>query len=81
MKNKKTKYPDKDTHGNIRTRYAIICHGWEENDPNACGLVYLSRVEYERQMSNPNKTWECPICGLYPASFSDDNFDSFGGQQ
>lgn len=70
-----SKYPDKDDHGNVRTPYAIRCHGWEKDDPEAHGLVYLTEAQYDRQMELPHSTWSCPLCGIKPASWDDENFE------
>lgn len=38
------------------TAYATICDG-------ACGLVYMTEREYDRQMAQPGATWRCARCG------------------
>ena len=68
-------YPNKDAYGNPRTAYAIRCFGWEKDDPQACGFVYLTEADYNFQMSRPDKGWKCPLCGIYPAAWQDENFE------
>jgi len=56
------------TFGRPRTPYAITC---EEH-----GFVYLTKQEYDRQLSRPDDLWRCPVCRL-TAFWSDENYDSF----
>ena len=67
-------YPDKDAYGHPRTPYAIHCYGWEKNDPEAHGLVYITEVQYNAQMDRPDSLWACPLCGIKPAGWDDGNF-------
>lgn len=68
-------YPDQDQYGRSRTPYAIYCpEGPLEGYPG-CGLVYLTKAEYDFQMSRPDATWRCPVCGMYPARWDDDNYE------
>jgi hypothetical protein len=41
----------------------VRCHGrLVEGDPG-CGLQPLTALQYEQQLSVPNKPWRCPKCG------------------
>jgi hypothetical protein len=71
-------YPKKDQYGRPRTPYAIYCTSGPLEGYSGCGLVYLTDNEYNQQMMRPNATWRCPICGMYPARWDDDNYEQFG---
>lgn len=66
-------FPKRDKHGRDRTFAAVIC---EEH-----GLVYLTREEYDKQMNNPDRLWECPIGCESVAFWSDGNFEDFLGMK
>lgn len=59
------------------SRYArLLCQECIElSEGKDNGERYLSRHEYNRQMDNPSKGWQCPICGTYPCTFDDDYFE------
>lgn len=48
------------------TPWAVLCH--------IHGQVFLDKVEYLRQMNQPNQLWHCPKCGE-TADWDDDNFE------
>lgn len=54
--------------------YAVICRGTDIPDVPPCGQVFLTKHEYDRQMSSPDSLWFCPKCGGY-AWFDDDNYE------
>lgn len=39
------------------------------------GMVYLTRLEYHKQMNNPDARWVCPLDGML-ATWDDDNYDA-----
>ena len=49
-----------------QTPYALICKN--------CGQVFLTAKEYERQLMQPNRLWECPMC-REAAAFDDKNME------
>lgn len=59
------------------TKYAMInCDECVElSKGQDTGNKYLSKSEYDRQMANPNKGWQCPVCKTYPCTFDDDYFE------
>lgn len=66
------RYPETDAHGRKRTPWAIIC---KDDYPDLShGLVYLTKDEYERQLSAPHSLWKCPICRC-SAQWDDDNYE------
>lgn len=70
-----SKYPDVDAHGRSRTPYAVNCYGDDDIAFRGHGLVYLTNEEYKQQMSNPNRTWMCPLCGFGETYWDDENFE------
>ena len=42
----------------------VLCSGL---DPaigyTSCGVMPLTKAQYERQMDRPDSTWRCPKCG------------------
>jgi hypothetical protein len=77
MSEEKTKFPATDENSRARTPYAIHCLGiWDLPEAGNHGLVYLTEEEYDRQMSNPDATWRCPLC-RYEADWDDDNYEEF----
>lgn len=65
-------YLARDICSEERTPWAVNCESKSD-----CGLVYLTRENYDRQMFRMNDTWKCPKCGG-PADWNDDNYESFG---
>lgn len=59
-------YPQHDLWSRKRTPYAVYCH-------RGHGLVYLTKEDYDSQMSATDDLWVCPICG-HDASWDDDNY-------
>ena len=77
MKTMSNDYPKQDAWGRKRTPYAVNCQGpWDLGGGLAHGLVYLTKEEYDEQISAPDKTWRCPIC-RYDAIWSDNNYEEF----
>lgn len=57
-----------------KTPYLIHCV--KDKDFGACGeSTYLTKEQYLKQMSNPNRGWQCPQCGCYPCNWDDENYD------
>jgi hypothetical protein len=50
------------------TPWATKCVG--DNIMAGCGVVYMTKDEYTRQLSNPDSTWRCSNCGC-EAAWSD----------
>lgn len=49
---------------NDATHFAAVrCRGDNVPGQLACGLVYLTFEQYEREMMRPNVGWSCPQCG------------------
>ena len=67
-------YPATDTHGRPRTPWAVHCEGPFDMPGYGCGLVYLTKQEYDRQMDAPDSLWKCPLC-RYSAQWDDDNYE------
>jgi hypothetical protein len=74
------RYPLIDQHGRPRTPYAVHCEGPWDLPGGGHGLVYLTRKEYDHQMSRPDTTWRCPIC-KYEAPWDDTNYETFGPEE
>ena len=70
-------FPKKDKYQRPRTPYAIHCVNSPLGEIPGCGLVYLTKKEYNFQLSRPSKTWRCPICGMYDAQWDDNNYEEF----
>jgi len=73
-------FPDVDLHERVRTPWAVECLGYggggKSGNGPSCGLVYLSRDEYNAQLMAAGINWRCPICGM-DATWNDDNHDEF----
>lgn len=50
----------------------VICLGHDIPGIQPCGIQPLTAHEYEQQMSRPDSTWRCPMCGA-EAEFDDDS--------
>lgn len=50
---------------NDPTPWAVYCQG------DGCGLIFLTKVQYDQQMSHPDATWHCTMCGGH-AEWDDD---------
>lgn len=64
----------------IKSPWAIICY--QHDTPELLAelkgrptRVYLTREQYDKQMSNPNARWKCPACGACPVEWDDDNYE------
>ena len=40
---------------------------------NSGNIIYLTKKEYSRQLSQANSVWKCPLCGR-DAWWDDDNY-------
>lgn len=52
--------------GHVETEspYAFVrCYGDSVLGQTSCGIVGLTREQYNYQMSRPNRGWDCPNCG------------------
>jgi uncharacterized C2H2 Zn-finger protein len=62
-------------HPRPKSPWAVICRGHEDiPGAPACGQVFLTKHEYQRQMDRPDSTWHCPKCGA-DAWWDDDNYE------
>lgn len=55
------------------TPYAVRCR---HNGCNDHDLIFLDTKEYERQLNNPDRMWQCPYCGD-DAGWSDSNYEDW----
>lgn len=61
----------------VRTPYAVRCRGDHGIEGlGSCGTVYMTRDEYNFQMSRPDSFWSCPKCGS-SGSWDDDNYEKY----
>lgn len=63
------------THKTKEKFVRLYCVECTEFNPEDTGEKFLTEKQYEEQLNNPNKEWQCPRCNCYPCWFDDEYFE------